>query len=150
VRYYENRGVPARKLVVGMPYYGHGWTGVEAGKDFGLYQPATGPAASPDLTEQNTVLPGLDGADPAGTTDYYEIANQPGFRRHVDPITGASWLYNPTTKTFWSMENPQEVFGKARYIDEDGLAGASVWDLAGDAKDTLTGALTAGLASSHR
>ncbi len=146
VQYYRQRGVPADKLVMGMPYYGHGWTGVAPGNDFGLYQPATGPAASPDLTKQGSVLAGLDGNDPAGTTDYYEIADQPGYTWHTDHRTGASWLYNTATQTFWSMQNPTEIRAKARYITSHGLAGASVWDLSGDAGNVLTSALTAGLA----
>lgn len=145
VRYFESHGAPASKLVLGIPYYGHGWTGVPAGHTAGLYQPATGPAQSPDITKQGTELAGLDGTDPAGTTDYYEIVNQPGYTWHTDPITQASWLYNPTTKTFWSMQNPREVYEKALYIGVRGLAGASVWDLSADSNNELTGALTKGL-----
>lgn len=145
VRYYEERGAPARQLVMGLPYYGHGWAGVPAGSNFGLYQPATGPATSPDLTEQGAHLAGLDGADPAGTSDYYELANQPGFSWHFDPVTGATWLYNPASQVFWSIENPAEVYEKALYIDQHGLAGASVWALEGDSQNALTSALTAGL-----
>lgn len=146
VEYYERRGVAADQLIVGMPYYGHGWTGVPAGDQAGLYETATGPAASPDLTEQGTPFAGLDGGDPSGTTDYYEIAQQPGYEWHFDPATGATWLYNPTTQTFWSMENRHEVFDKALFIDEHGLAGASMWALEGDPGNTLTSALAAGLA----
>ena len=145
VRYFEQHGAPASKLVVGIPYYGHGWTGVEPGRNNGLYQPATGPAASPDLTSAGTVLAGLDGADPSGTTSYYEVAGQPGYSWHTDPFTGATWLYNPTTKTFWSMQNPQQAFAKGIYINLRGLAGASVWDLGGDSNNALTAALTKGL-----
>ena len=77
VKYYEGRGVRSRQLVVGLPYYGHGWTGVPAGSDFGLYQSATGPATSPDMTEAGAYFAGLDGTDPAGTSDYYELAACP-------------------------------------------------------------------------
>ena len=35
VKYYEGRGVRSRQLVVGLPYYGHGWTGVPASSDLG-------------------------------------------------------------------------------------------------------------------
>jgi chitinase len=126
--------VPPWQLVVGMPYYGHGWTGVPAGNDFGLYQSATGTAPAPGV---------LDSAP--GTADYNELANLPGYSWHFDPVTGASWIYNPTTQTFWSIENPAEVYEKALYIDAHGLAGASVWNLAGDSQNALTSALTAGL-----
>jgi len=164
VSYYEHRGVPPWQLVVGVPYYGHGWTGVAPGSDFGLYQPATGPATSPDMTDLGAYLAGLDGADPAGTSDYYELAGCPsqgvtsgdptngctaqdmsGFSWHFDPVTGATWLYNPTTETFWSIEGPAEVYEKALFIDSHGLAGASVWALEGDSQNALTSALTAGL-----
>jgi chitinase len=148
VQYYEQQGVRPSQLVMGLPYYGHGWTGVPAGSDFGLYQSATGPATSPDINSAGSSVPGLDGTDPSGTSDYYELANLPGYSWHVDPVTGASWLYNPTTQTFWSIENPAEVLEKALYIDAHGLAGASVWALEGDSGNVLTSALTAGLQQS--
>jgi len=149
VRYFEQHGAPASKLVIGVPYYGHGWTGVPAGRSNGLYQPATGPAASPDLTSTGSVLPGLDGGDPSGTTDYYEIARQPGYTWHTDPWTGASYLYNADTQTFWSMQSPQQAMAKGWYVNWRGLAGASVWDLAGDDQNQLTAALTRGLQLRH-
>ena len=145
VKYFASHGLPAAKTVIGLPYYGHGWTGVPAGRTAGLYQKATGPALSPDVTSAGTVLAGLDGADPAGTTDYYEIAHQPGYSWHTDLLTGATWAYNAASKTFWSMQNPTQVYAKALYIDLHGLAGASAWDLAGDSNAELTTALTRGL-----
>ncbi len=128
IAYYESRGVRPWQLVMGLPYYGHGWAGVPAGNDFGLYQPATGPAAS------------------GGTEDYDQLVDQPGLSWHMDPVTGATWLYNQTSQVFWSLESPAEVYEKATYIDSHDLAGASVWALQGDYQNQLTSALTAGLA----
>lgn len=150
VSYYESRGVRPSQLVMGLPYHGHGWAGVPAGNDYGLYQTATGPATSPDINSAGASVPGLDGADPSGTSDYYELANMPGFSWHFDPTTGATWLYNPTSQVFWSIENPAEVYEKAQYIDSHGLAGASVWALEGDSGNALTSALTAGLAQGNQ
>jgi GH18 family chitinase len=82
--------VAPSQLVVGLPYYGHGWAGVSPGTDNGLYQLATGPATSPDINSVGQSVPGLDGADPAGTSDYYESANQAGYSWHFDPVTGAT------------------------------------------------------------
>ena len=42
-------GAPASKLVMGVPFYGHGWTGVTSSAHHGLYQPAT--AAAPGTWE---------------------------------------------------------------------------------------------------
>ncbi|MGH9106157.1 MAG: glycoside hydrolase family 18 protein [Acidimicrobiales bacterium] len=140
VQYYESHGVPPSQLVVGMPYYGHGWQGVPSTGN-GLYQPATGPAS---------VGNGLDEAP--GTADYNEILNymasNPSYHWYFDPWTGSTWVYSASDNggTFWSIENPQEVFEKALYIDAKGLAGASMWDLAGDYDNQLTSALTVGLA----
>ena len=38
-----DRGAPRSKLVLGIPYYGQGWTGVTGGRN-GLFGTATGPA----------------------------------------------------------------------------------------------------------
>jgi len=67
VRDYRERGAPARKLVIGVPAYGQGWTGVTGGGN-GLYKPATGPAP---------------GKWAAGTEDYKDLVTKPG-KRHRD------------------------------------------------------------------
>ncbi len=40
---YLQRGAPRSKLVMGVPFYSRGWTGV-TNQNNGLFQPATGPA----------------------------------------------------------------------------------------------------------
>src|SRR5262249_43846349 len=71
VNQYRERGAPAKKLVVGVPFYSRGWTGV-APADHGLYQTSTG--AAPGTWE-------------AGVDDY-KVAKQKlnaGFTRYDDP-----------------------------------------------------------------
>nr|WP_326828582.1 glycoside hydrolase family 18 protein [Streptosporangium sp. NBC_01810] len=85
VRDYLTRGAPAKKIVVGVPAYGQGWTGVTGGRN-GLYGTATGPAP---------------GTFAAGSEDYKILVNKPG-KRYRDLLTGSVWLYDgnefgPTT-----------------------------------------------------
>ncbi|WP_049573146.1 glycoside hydrolase family 18 protein [Nonomuraea sp. SBT364] len=123
VRDYLSRGAPARKLVIGVPAYGQGWTGVTAGGD-GLYQPATGPAP---------------GKWAAGAEDYKDLVNKPG-KRHRDLRTGAVWLYDGNE--FWSYDDPVVLTQKAAYIRLKRLGGAMMWSIdQDDSRASLTSAL---------
>ena len=118
---YLDRGAPARKIVVGVPYFGRGWTGVSSANR-GLYQTATGGAAP--------------GTWEAGVEDYEVLATKPG-RRHRDLLNGANWLYDGTQ--WWSYDDPLTVARKMVYVRLNGLGGAMVWSLdADDARGTLT------------
>ncbi|MCX4752784.1 glycoside hydrolase family 18 protein [Kitasatospora purpeofusca] len=122
VTHYQERGLPAEQLVLGAPFYGHGWTGVPAGNRGGLYQKATGTA--PDLS-------------------YKEIGALPG-RTYVDRDHGASWKYDGTT--FYSFDSAEVLTGKARYVRRNDLGGVMVWSLDGDdARGSGIAALDQGL-----
>jgi chitinase len=124
------RGAPRQKLVLGIPYYGRGWTGVTGGGD-GLFQPAAGPA--PATFE-------------AGYEDYKVLRTLvgSGYTVHRDPRAGHAWLFDGTT--FWTFDDPQVVFQKAAYIRTQRLGGAMVWSLDGDDPTaTLTRTIHSGL-----
>lgn len=123
-------GAPKKKLVLGVPYYGQGWTGVSGGGD-GLFQPATGPAP---------------GVFAAGTEDYKTLKSLPaqGFTVHRDLRNGHAWLFDGTT--FWTYDDPAVLLQKSLYIRAKGLGGAMMWSLDGDdATASLTKAITAAL-----
>ncbi|MFF4192422.1 glycoside hydrolase family 18 protein [Nonomuraea sp. NPDC001831] len=123
VRDYLSRGAPGRKIVVGVPAYGQGWTGVTGGGD-GLWQPATGPAA---------------GKWGPGSEDYKDLATKPG-KRYRDVRTGAMWLYDGNE--FWSYDDPASLLEKAAYIRLKGLGGSMMWSIdQDDARASLTSAL---------
>ncbi len=123
VRDYLSRGAPARKLVIGVPAYGQGWTGVTGGGD-GLYKPATGPAP---------------GKWAAGNEDYKDLVNKPG-KRYRDLLTGAMWLYDGNE--FWSYDDPAVLVQKAAYIRLKGLGGSMMWSIdQDDSRASLTSAL---------
>ena len=117
---YVAGGAPAAKLVIGIPYYGRGWTGVAKANN-GLYQSSSGPAR---------------GTFESGVDDYKKVVSKSG-TRFFDPAAGAAWLFDG--RNFWSYDDPQVLAVKTAYIKANGLGGTMVWSLDGD---TSTGALT--------
>lgn len=120
-----SRGAPRDKVVVGVPYYSQGWTGITSPANNGLFQPATG--AAPGLNTYRTVSQ-LVGAD--------------GYRVYRDAAAGHAWIFNGST--FWTLDDPTVIAQKARYIRSQRLAGGMIWSLDGDTDD---GALTKSLAT---
>jgi len=127
IRHYLKNGAAARKMVVGVPFYGRGWTGVP-NRNHGLYQ---GPA---------TPAPGTF---EAGYEDYKVIAAKPG-NRYYDWRAVATWYFDGTT--FWTYDDARVLTAKTFYIRARGLGGAMAWSLDGDdAQGSLTSALSRGL-----
>jgi chitinase len=106
-------GVPAQKIVLGIPFYGRGWTGVGSANN-GLYQRATGPAR---------------GTYEQGIEDYKVLAprNAPKF---YDSITGQMWTYNGVE--FWSFDDARVIATKINVVNTQGLGGLFSWSLDGD------------------
>ena len=126
---YLAAGVPPGKLVLGVPFYGHGWKGVPNVNN-GLYQAATGPAKA---------------GDESGSGGYRVLKDlgYPGFR---DPIAQAFWVYSAAAGVFWSYDDPATLVSKTNYIKSKGLAGAMSWELSNDdASATLLTTLADGL-----
>ena len=125
VNAYLAAGVPANKLVLGLPYYGRGWTGVTPGpNNNGLYQSASGPAPS--------TRPNEDGMEFYRTLKAnYEST----YTKYYDPITQAMWIYNPSTTVWWSYDDPTSLATKLAYLRSKGLGGAMAWELQADTAD---------------
>lgn len=106
-------GVPAKKLTLGIPFYGRGWTGVTNANN-GLYQVATGPAR---------------GTYEAGIEDYKVLKNAAG-SVYYHPITKQLWKFDGTN--FWSYDDPTVIQTKINYLKSKGLLGIFSWSLDGD------------------
>jgi chitinase len=106
-------GVPAKKLTVGIPFYGRGWTGVGSANN-GLYQTATGPAR---------------GTYEAGIEDYKVLKSAAG-NVFYHPVTKQLWKYDGTN--FWSYDDPTVIATKVAYTKSKGLRGIFSWSLDGD------------------
>ncbi len=111
VETFRAEGVPADRLVVGMPFYGRGFTGVPP-ENHGLYQPFEEMFAK----------------------RYYEIAaGDVGTDQcHRDDDAGVPWFYDPGSRTMLTYDDPASIGLKAAYIAEQGLGGAMFWELSGD------------------
>ncbi|MDT0404428.1 MULTISPECIES: glycoside hydrolase family 18 protein [Streptomyces] len=105
-------GVPASKLLLGIGFYGRGWTGVTQSEPGGT---ATGPAAG-------TYEPGID--------DYKVL-------RTTCPATGTvgGTAYAKCGGDWWSYDTPATIATKMAYKDEQGLGGTFFWELSGDTAD---------------
>lgn len=135
VQAYVAGGVPRDKVVLGLPLYGRGWSGVAAAND-GLYQPYTGIPA---------------GTYEAGVFDWRDLAaNYLGtsFQRHWHPEALAPWLYDPASAVMISYDDPESIAAKAAYVDQQQLGGLMMWELAmDDDAHSLVGAVGSGLAA---
>ncbi|CAM5746566.1 putative Chitinase C [Streptomyces afghaniensis 772] len=102
-------GIPASKLLLGIGFYGRGWTGVTQSAPGGT---ATGPAAG-------TYEQGID--------DYKVL-------KAKCPATGtvAGTAYAKCGNDWWSYDTPATVATKMNYKNQQGLGGTFFWELSGD------------------
>jgi chitinase len=116
---YTGMGIPARKLLLGIGFYGRGWTGVARAEPGAA---ATGPKlpAARDYRVLRETCP------PTGTVGGTAYA-----------LCGDQW---------WSYDTPETINTKMAYARQAGLGGAFAWELAGDSADgELIKAMAAGL-----
>ncbi len=134
--------MPPYKYTMGVPLYGAGWTGVP-NVNHGLYQNSTGP--SPVLWANGTGLcPDLSGNTSGcdtlltpGLATYSTLSNLTanGYSNYFDPRRVTVSLYDPTSGTFYTYDDPATAFLKMLYIDlkvPGGLGGAYVWAVKDD------------------
>jgi chitinase len=109
VRYYEQHGVPASKIVLGMAFYGRGFTGVSSA-GAGAYSKYTG--GYPE-TPWNVVKS--------------QYLRDPAWVRHWSATAAAPWLYNAQKHIFFSYDDPTSMAVKAAFVKRAHLRGAMFW-----------------------
>ncbi|SHM12628.1 chitinase [Flavobacterium flevense] len=110
--------VPANKLVLGIPFYGRKWTGVEP-QNNGLYQSAH------------------SGSEIIASWKIAEELKSGKFQKLYDESAKASYLWNAQDKVFMSYETPKEIELKSKFIKEKGLGGAMFWEYSLDNNQEL-------------
>ena len=116
-------GIPSGKILLGIGFYGRGWTGV------------TGPEPGGRATGQ------ADGRYEKGIEDYKILASR-------CPPTGTigGTAYGYCRGEWWGYDTPSTVRAKMAYAKEMHLGGAFAWELSGDtARADLLNAMSSGL-----
>jgi len=116
VAWYLSHGVPAKKIVLGVPFYGTVWTGVSK-IDHGLFQSYTGRMGQDDGVPFRTI--------------HDELGS---YTRFWDEKAQAAWLYGPNG-TMISYEDQQALTAKVRYVRRNGLGGIMFWEISEDDED---------------
>lgn len=131
VKNYLAKGVPASKLILGIPFYARGSDNV-TNVNNGLNQAYSG-------------LP--PGTYDAGVFDYNDLkanyVNVNGYTRYWSDTTKEPWLFNG--KVFITYEDPTSIGYKTGYIKSQGLGGAMIWELSNDRGRDLLTAVSTGL-----
>jgi chitinase len=80
---------------------------------------------------------------------YLTLTGLTGYLPFFDAQRDAAWIYNPTTQTFWSYDDPFTVMLKTTYVQTrvlGGLGGAYVFAVKDDDDNgTITKTMAAGL-----
>ena len=123
VEAFEKAGVPASKIVLGMPFYGREW-GQVADVNHGLFQPGK--------------------PVPHAYATYAAITQtllKNGYVRYWDEKASVPYLYNSEQQTFVSYEDPESIAAKCRYVLSQKLGGVMFWEYSNDPSGTLLRAI---------
>ncbi|MCO7223296.1 glycosyl hydrolase family 18 protein [Pleionea sp. CnH1-48] len=112
IQAYKAQGVPANKIVLGIGFYGRGWSGVTQKEPGGT---ASGPA--PGTYEQ-------------GIEDYKVLKNTCPSNGKVG---GTAFAHCGTN--WYSYDTPETILTKMNYVKSQGLGGAFFWELNGDTQN---------------
>ncbi len=132
VREFEQAGVPARKLVLGIPFYGHVWGRVPA-TNHGLFQPGQ-------------QIPNVE----AGYAAIASTMLGHGYARYWDAAASVPYLYNAEKQIFVSYEDPESLTAKCKYVKKQQLKGVMFWDYASDPSGVLLDAIDTVLKPARR
>lgn len=105
-------GVPAEKIVLGVPFYGRMWEQV-APQDNGLFQSGKFKMGLP-------------------YHQIFALSKTSTYSRHWDEKAAAPYLYSQKDSAWITYEDPESMKAKMDFIKEKNLAGAMFWELSED------------------
>jgi chitinase len=120
---FEKAGIPAAKIVLGVPFYGRMW-GQVPNTNHGLFQPGK-PVPNSDASYSTIVSTMLNH----------------GYDRFWDEKASVPYLYNVEKRFFVSYEDPQSIAAKCEYLITQHLGGMMFWDYSSDPSGALLHAI---------
>ena len=127
VKQHLEAGIPPRKIVIGVAFYGRGWRGVTADNS-GLYQ---------RYDQYESDFP------------YSRIARDylaaPGYQRLWDNAAHAPYLWSAAEARFISYDDPRSLSEKASFVRKLGLGGIMYWEHSHDPSEVLLDAIVKAL-----
>ncbi|WP_117884935.1 glycoside hydrolase family 18 protein [Aureibaculum luteum] len=119
VEQHINAGIPIEKIVLGVPFYGRWWKGVNA-ENNGLYQDSSGARGSYNFkdVEENYI-------------------DKNGFVALWDDEAKVPYLWNTAETQFVTYENSKSLKFKIDYIKEKKIGGVMFWQLNQDSGTLL-------------
>jgi chitinase len=111
-------GVPAGKLVMGLPFYGRMFTVSKLEKGLG---------------QKQTAQEYIDGY----TYIKDSLVNKKGFKEYRDTVAKAPYLLNAKTGQILSYDDEESVREKCSYVSSHKMAGVMFWESTSDPKNYL-------------
>ncbi len=116
-------GVPAEKLVMGLPFYGRSWI-MKSADNYGINMPVAESARGGGYTYIKDSL-----------------VNKKGFVRHWDENAKAPYLFNEQTNQLIVYDDEESVKLKCEYVIENNMGGIMFWQYASDTNEYLLDAI---------
>ncbi len=117
VSIYENFGVPADKIVVGLATYGHTFGAVSDSK------PGT-PSTAPGPKQRCTQEPGL-----VAYFEMQELIASGRAKADWDENNQVPYAWDEKSQVWFSYDNEKSFNQKLDFIEEQGLGGAMIWEI---------------------
>lgn len=117
VEEYIEFGVPTEKIVLGVPFYGRMWKGVDS-KNNGLFQPGKYAMGLP-------------------YQQIFALSKSSTYSKFWDVKAGVPYLFSIQDSTWITFEDPESLVLKMKFVKEKGLAGAMFWEMSEDNTGSL-------------
>lgn len=113
---YTNLGVPAEKLVMGIPFYGRSWI-MKSG-------------------ENNGINRAVSSVERGGGYSFIKdsMMVKPGFVRYWDENAKMPYLFNAETNQLVTYDDEESIRHKCEFVKEKNMAGVMFWQYASDPK----------------